>query len=123
MKLPNAENAAIDIRKLVEYALDPTNSKGRHKARVFKASLGITSADAINLRDAILECVMTSDAVMGELDFYGQRYSVDCRIKTDVGEATVRTAWIVRRSESFPRLTTCYVVRKKLNDETENRTS
>lgn len=112
MKLPNAENAVLDLRKLVEYALDPTNSRGQHKARVFRSRLGITPEHASVLRDSILKCILTSDAVIGELDFYGQRYVVNCRIKTDVGEATVKTAWIVRQNESFPRLTSCYVLRE-----------
>lgn len=113
MKLPNAENAVIDVRKLVDYALDPTNSRGQHKARVFKSALGFTIDNADELRDAILPCVRDAEAVIGELDFYGQRYTVDCRIKTEVGEATVRTGWIIRQSESFPRLTTCFVLKEK----------
>lgn len=123
MKLPNAENAFIDARKLVNYALDVTNSRGQHKARVFTSALGITVDNVDVLRNAISKCVLDAEAAIGELDFYGQRYAVDCRIKTGVGEATVRTGWIIRRSESFPRLTTCYVLKEKRTDETKDRTS
>lgn len=111
MLLPNFEKAIIDIRKLSEYALDPESPRGRHKARVFKAALGLNAADAESLRLAIVECLGTSTAEPGETDFYGERYTVDCRIKTEAGEATVRTCWIVRQNENFPRMTTCYVVK------------
>jgi hypothetical protein len=40
--LPNAANAHIDEVKLTRYVLDPTHPKGKHKAAVFRAKLGIT---------------------------------------------------------------------------------
>lgn len=120
MKLPNAESAFVDIRKLTKYALDPTEARGRHKARVFKSALGFTTENANELRDAILKCVLVSEAVIGELDFYGQRYTVDCRIETERGAATVRTCWIIRQGELFPRMTTCFVLKEKKGDETKD---
>lgn len=123
MKLPNAENAEIDIRKLTEYALDPENPRGRHKARVFRAALGYTVENADELRQKILHCVRTVECSTGELDFYGQRYTADCRIKNDVGEAVVRTGWIIRQKETFPRLTTCFVLREKGNNAKNDRTT
>lgn len=91
MKLPNAENAVIDTRKLTEYALNPTEPRGMHKAKVFKSALGFTQENGDDLIKAIRKCVLDTNAEIGELDFYGQRYTVDCRIETNVGEATVRT--------------------------------
>ncbi len=113
MKLPNFQNAVIDTRKLSEYALDPESPRGRHKARVFKAALGHTVDNAEDLRDAILECLPQNEAIPGETDFYGKRFTVDCRMRTDVGEAMVRTCWIVRQRETFPRLTSCYVLKER----------
>ena len=108
--LPNVENAYIDIRKLSEYVLNPTAPRGRHKARVFLSALGIDRDRADNLAKLISQAVLASVAQLGELDIYGQRYVVDCRIVTDDGDAIVRTAWIIRTGEDSPRLTTCYVV-------------
>lgn len=113
MKLPNAENAVIDLRKLTEYALDFDSPRGMHKARVFKSTLGFAADTAHELKNAIFEAIQNADANLGELDFYGQRYGVDCRIKTETDEATVRTGWIIRQSEDFPRLTTCYVLKER----------
>lgn len=113
MPLPNFQDAIIDIRKLTEYALNPENPRGRHKARVFKAALGITVDNSHELRDMIFACLPNAEAMIGETDFYGERYTIDCRIKTETGEATVRTGWIIRQKESFPRLTTCFVLKEK----------
>lgn len=43
MRLPNAEMAYIDDRKLIGYCLSETHTIGKHKARVFSAVLGITA--------------------------------------------------------------------------------
>ncbi len=112
MRLPNAENAVVDIRKLSEYALDFESARGRHKARVFKSALGFSIVNATDLRTALLKAARNTDCVLGELDFYGQRYTVDCKIETEIGEAIVRTGWIIRQGENFPRLTTCFVLKR-----------
>jgi hypothetical protein len=109
MLLLNGERAIVDLRKLRDYCLNPDNPRGRHKARVFAATLGITAADASNLRAKLLEVARTRDAQIGELDLYGQRYTIDFEIETAVGKATVRSGWIVLHGKPAPRLTTCYV--------------
>ncbi len=113
MHLPNAENAIIDLHKLTGYVLDANNVRGQHKAKVMAAALGVTIENAEELKTALLRAVLTTECVARELDFYGQRYRVDCKIKTGIGEATVRTGWIIRRGEKFPRLTTCFVRNEK----------
>jgi hypothetical protein len=45
-KLPNAERAVVEIEKLRDYSLNPGHDEGKHKARVFRAALGFTRADA-----------------------------------------------------------------------------
>ncbi|WP_367268233.1 DUF6883 domain-containing protein [uncultured Thiohalocapsa sp.] len=39
-RLPNADQAAVDLDKLRGYCLNPAHPRGRHKARVFAAALG-----------------------------------------------------------------------------------
>ena len=46
MRIPNAENAMVDIRKLRDYCMNPLHPEGKHKARLFAAALGMTDADA-----------------------------------------------------------------------------
>jgi hypothetical protein len=110
MKLPNAAQAFVDIRKLRDYCLSPEHLRGRHKARVFVAVLGLTADDAEELRDSILAAVLECEANLDEEDQYGQRFTVDFAMSRDAGEATIRTSWIVRQDEDYPRLITCYVL-------------
>ncbi len=113
MLLPNGEHAIVDIKKLRDYCLNQDSPRGSRKARVFAAALGITAVDAPKLRERLLEVARTGEAQLGELDMYGQRYTIDFEMKTEVGNAVVRSGWIILRDETVPRLTTCYVRRKK----------
>jgi hypothetical protein len=122
MKLPNAENAVVDIAKLRDYSLNPNHPEGKHKARVFQRKVGIRRDHAERLRQVILEAILTKDAIEQKSTVYGRRYIVDVRVSTIEGEgvlltegvlqsrALVRTAWMIRNDENFPRLTSCYVL-------------
>ena len=109
MNLPNGDQAIVEIVKLQEYCLSLTHPRGRHKARVFVAVLGITADDAELLRDALLHAVCTEDAIPTEQDAFGQRYVIDFQMQGPRGSASIRSAWIVRTGEHVPRLTSCYV--------------
>lgn len=110
MKLPNGDRAVVDIVKLTDYCLSTTHPRGRHKARVFAATLGLTANQADLLRDALLEAARTEEATPSDQDEFGQRYVVDFTMKGPTGEALVCSTWIVRAGEDFPRLTSCYVL-------------
>jgi hypothetical protein len=109
-KLPNPENAIVEVRKLRDYCLSPDHPRGRHKARVFASALGLTADDAEELREALLFAALSLEAEAAEDDEYGKRYVLDFEMKTDAGTATVRSGWIVRRDEGFPRFTSCWVL-------------
>ena len=108
MRVPNAERAFIDMRKLRDYALNPTHRVGVHKARLFAILLGMTINDAEALRDILLQVIQTEEATLGELDEYGQRYVMDFLLTWQSKQTTVCSAWIIRLDEDFPRLVTCY---------------
>lgn len=72
MKVPNAENAVVDIRKLTDYCLNPHHEIGKHKALIFKKLLDLTIEDAEELRDALLLAVKTKEAQVGKFDKFGQ---------------------------------------------------
>ena len=80
MKLPNAENAVVDIVKLRDYCLNPLHLEGKHKARVFVSALGIDQNDAEELRQIILKAVITADAIEQEPTEYGRRFVVDFQV-------------------------------------------
>ncbi len=110
-KLPNADRASVPLEKLRGYSLNSEHPTGKHKARVFKAILGLTAEDADTLREKVLEAAKTLDARAAEPTSYGDRYVIDFELTTASGTATIRTAWIVRNGEDFPRLTSCYVLK------------
>jgi hypothetical protein len=110
MKLPNAELATVDIRKLREYSLSLEHDTGKHKARVFQAALGLTAVNAEELRLIILEAIKTKEAELGRRDEYGHRYRVDFMLEWEGKSAQVRSGWIIENEGDAPRLTGCYVL-------------
>jgi hypothetical protein len=111
MRLPGGERAVVELAKLTGYCLDPTHPRGRHKARVFAASLGLTQANASELRAVLLRAAASADqAVEGPGDGFGWRFVLDLEVSGPRGSATVRSGWIVRAGEDFPRFTSCYVL-------------
>lgn len=110
MKLHNGEHAAVEIRKLRDYCLNPDHHRGRHKARLFKGALGFTADDAPELQRLLLTAARDNEAVFLGADDYGQRYAIELNVSTIRGTASVRSLWIVRVGENFPRLTSCYVL-------------
>jgi hypothetical protein len=109
MKLPNGDHAIVDIRKLLEYCLNPQHPRGRNKARVF-ASVGIREADAEVLRTALVEAARATDAHLGVANVHGQRYIVDFDLFRQGRVVRIRSTWIVRIGDDLPRLTSCYVL-------------
>lgn len=107
MKLPGADKAIVDIEKLRRYCLDPSHVRGRHKARVFRAALGLAAADAEFLQQVLLRATATAEVVAGQTDKHGTRYTFDQQVTHGARSALVRTHWIVRRGENIPRLVTC----------------
>jgi hypothetical protein len=110
MKLPGADSAVVDIVKVRDYCLNPSHPRGRHKARIFAAILGLSQGDAGFLARELLRTALEGSAIEGEADEYGQRYIIDFELRLNDRRAVVRSAWIIRRGENFPRLTSCYVL-------------
>ena len=111
MKLPDGHLAKVDRRKLTDYCLSPTHPRGRHKARVFAAALGLGPSDADDLRTALLEAAAEGgDARAGTADEFGQRYELDFEMTGPAGTAMIRSCWIIPAGSNVPRLVTCYVL-------------
>src|SRR3954447_11328005 len=113
MKLPNGHRAIVDIAKLRDYSLNPDHEEGKHKARVFASALGLRVPDAEWLRDQLLKAAAREDATPISNTRFGSLYVLDFELKTVAGTATIRSGWIIRHGEDFPRLTTCYVKQKR----------
>lgn len=108
-KLPNAEKAVVSKSKLIEYSLNPFHETGKHKALVFRKALGMTDEDADFLIEQILKAASDEPAMIyGETEF-GLLFKLEFELTFGNRTATVRTGWIVKKSENFPRLTTCFI--------------
>lgn len=63
-----------------------------------------------NKRRGIIDAARTrQDAVPGEDDGFGRRFVLDFDMTGPRGTAGIRSGWIIRSGEDFPRLTSCYV--------------
>jgi hypothetical protein len=110
MKLPNPELTIIDLKKLSDYCLNPEHPDGQHKARVFKAALGISLENVEELRLALLEAIRVNEAVIDKSNQYGQKYVIDFTMARAKQQATIHSVWIVKYTEDFARLVTCYIL-------------
>lgn len=110
MKVPNPENALIEIQKLRNYCLNTEHRVGKHKAKLFESLLGLTVDDAESLQAVLREVVKTHEAELGNNDEHGQRYQVKFEMTWEDKAATLLSAWIVRPNEDFARLVTCYPI-------------
>lgn len=101
----------VDLAKLRDYCLSETHPRGRHKARVFRSRLGLSSADSLWLQKALTDAVHRAPDRLQDAgaDNYGQRWRLDILLETEVGSALVRSAWIIPDGQDVLRLITCYV--------------
>ena len=109
MRLPNYQNAFIDDTKLVEYCLNMEHGIGKHKAQVFKSALRITAQNYFLLKQEILKAIADKECEETEMIEHGKLYVVDFEMTNFGLKAEVRSSWIIRNNEDFPRLTTCYI--------------
>ena len=109
MRIPNSHKAVVDIAKLRDYSLNPNHPVGQHKARVFRAALGITLKDAELLRGLALEIASNDNAKRGAASVFGDKYVIDSVVEHGGKSAVIRFCWIIEFGTDFPRLTSCYV--------------
>ena len=98
----------VDLRKLRDYCLNREHDVGKHKARLFLLSLGMTAAHAEELRQILLEVVKTREVRLGRQDEFGQRYTLDFPLEWQNRSAILRSGWIIEHGSKTPRLTSCY---------------
>lgn len=111
-KLPNGERAYIDSRKLTDYVLAPDHRIGRHKARVFAAALGLREADAPALAAALSRAAVAGEAELLRTDIYGAHYAVLFMMQANGVRRQVRSLWVIRAGEDFPRFVSAFVAKQ-----------
>lgn len=110
MKLPNAQDAIIEIEKLRDYALSPEHPVGKHKARVFEASLGLLQDHSEMIQERLLSAAMNYECIATKVTPHGQHYEMDFMLTHGARSALVRAVWIIRHEEKSPRLVTLHVL-------------
>src|SRR3954454_3729684 len=65
----------------------------------------------------LLKAARATQAKQGETDEYGTRYIIHFECARGEKTAMIRSAWMIRTDESFPRLLTCYDYRSEHNME------
>jgi hypothetical protein len=66
------------------------------------------------LREMVMEAILIEEARAQQPTSYGQRFVVDFHVtgfdKFVTTPVTVRSAWMIRNGEDFPRLTSCFIL-------------
>ena len=113
MILLNADKSIVPIEKLEHYCLSSTHVDGKHKSHLFSNLLGLDAGDAPRLQRIISQAVQKYDAVYTKTTEHGKHYHIEFPMQGKRGEHIIRCLWIVRNSENFPRLVSCYIKREK----------
>ena len=105
-KLPNAEHAFIDPRKLRDYVLNPRHDTGRFKATFF-SQMGYSETDWKVLEHDIKEQLLAEAVEPGKPSPFGQKFTITAILKGPNGESRwVTVVWIIRPDNTWPELVT-----------------
>ena len=108
MRLPRLEQALIDPEKLSDYLLSPDHDRGRFKAALF-ATMGYGPENWRRLESDIRSMIAACDATPAGTSAHGQKFVVTGTLDGPARRPKrIRTVWIVRHGEQFPRLLTAY---------------
>lgn len=115
--LVGVDKATFDKEgKLIKYSLSTSHKDGRHKARVWQATIGATDKDADMIYDQVMAMLPHYPAIPRGNSKFGARYNTILPVKGPNGKTVdVRTAWIYRFDHdkgtisTKPDLTTIYV--------------
>jgi len=80
---------------------------------VFAKLLGLSPTDAEFFRDVLKKEILENEAIESKEDKYGKRYMVEFDLRTAHGQARIRSTWIILAGEVYPRLSSCYIPKKR----------
>ena len=111
--LPMAQSAEVDIRRFIEYSMNPDNPANQGKWLAF-AVLGYevqnvenrTSA-AQDIMNQLRQELTKAQATLGKTSIYGLRFQVRIRIQgLNTRQGTLVTNWQIDIGKNVPRLIT-----------------
>jgi len=105
--LPNPEMLVVEQAKVINYLLNPVNSRGK---AAFFLKLGFTTADWQTFSDRLKQHGRENPVVSVAASPYGTRYSVEGPLISPNRKPypTIRTVWIVDAGTTIPRLITAH---------------
>ena len=107
-RLPAADRAVVDARKITDYLLSPSHPQGRTK-RLFFESFGFHLDDWIVLHAALLQHGRLQPVGAEEETAFGYKYVIDGPLASPDGRNPgVRSVWFVEKGEDYPRFVTAY---------------
>ena len=77
---------------------------------MFLAACGFSAHNAELMREQLLDAAAQEEDLSTPSNSHGERYVVECELAGPTGRTRVRTAWIVRAGEDFPRFVSAYVM-------------
>lgn len=114
--LHNVERADFNPDKLTKYSMDPTSTRGKHKARVWEAALGMDKRHAGDVEKQIMRQLPDLPSHRDQVDEHGERFFTTAPVTGPNGRSVdVRAVWIYDRDQKSgtvstkPRLVTCFV--------------
>ena len=108
VKLPNADRAIVDKRKVRDYLLSRSHPIGRFKA-AFLASAGFVPENWRDLATQLRELAALGDALAGDQSEHGEKYVISGILKGPQGlSLEVTTIWLVPAKGGAPRLVTVF---------------
>ena len=108
MRLPNAENAIIDSKKLRDYVLSLSHPIGRFKAAFF-SSLGYSQKNWKQLETDLRQQHLPKNTVFCQKTSYGKKYEIHGKIRGPNGKSEeIVSIWIILVDEKVPRFVTAY---------------
>jgi hypothetical protein len=104
--LTNFERTIIEFRKM-DYLLDEYHEQNSGKARLFYA-LGYTRERWDVLAEDLRSQHLVLDAVEVKPNPHGRKFEITGPLRGPAGEANIKSIWIIRNEEDFPRFVTAY---------------
>jgi hypothetical protein len=112
MRLPYAQRAVIAREKLTDYLLSPRHAVGKDKAAWF-AAFGCSAARWTEFAAALERHARDNDVAERRDTPRGIYYIIEGALDTpDRRNPAVRSVWLVRTGEDFPRFVTAYPARR-----------
>jgi len=111
-RLPHANRAVIDERKITAYLLSPGPPYGHAKARFF-SHFGFSLSTWEELREALRRQAQEGKVMKVEKTPFGVKYVIEGPLSTPQGRCpTLRTVWFLAKDKPVPHFVTAYPVKE-----------